>query len=144
MVSVTRHVFVIHSEDSKSQLSSGTRLWETVREIYLLQEGRTIMGWGVEKDLLEEGSDTVQCLCLWALKFVCWVSTLFNICGSSSPSYMFSKVNMIELIPVEYSASSLPKEIQFQHDSSDSILYHLSFHVTFGLTTKKYEDMLQI
>lgn len=38
---------------------------------------------------------------------------------------------------------SLPKEIQFQHDSSDSILYHLSFHVTFGLTTQKYEDMLK-
>lgn len=38
---------------------------------------------------------------------------------------------------------SLPKEIQFQHDSSDSILSSI-FHVTFGLTTKKYEDMLKL
>ena len=45
------------------------------------------MGWGVEKDLLEEGNDTVPCFMPLGLEICCWVSSLFNICGSSSPSY---------------------------------------------------------
>lgn len=55
-------MYLWNVEDRKSQISSGTRLWETLREIYIHRKEEPLWDEEVGDDFLEQRRDTVQYL----------------------------------------------------------------------------------
>ena len=63
-------MYLWYIEDSKSQLSSGTRLFKTVREIYLHKKEEPLWDEELKRTCWRREMTLSPVLCLWVLKFV--------------------------------------------------------------------------